>query len=68
MKKEKYAELFKRQEELKRKILLAFSELSAGHVTEDHVQEQHVINHVVEDHYLQYHVTIEDQVEDYPDR
>ncbi len=35
MKKEKYFKLFKGREELEKEILLAFSELSAGHVTED---------------------------------
>ena len=45
--------------------VLVFSELSAGYVTEDHVQRQHVTDHVVEDHDLQYHVTIKDHVEDH---
>jgi len=39
MKKKKFSELLKRQEELERKILLAFLELSAGYVTEDHMQK-----------------------------
>ncbi len=38
MRKKKYSELLKGWEELERKILLAFSELLAGYMTEDHVQ------------------------------
>jgi len=37
MRKKKYSEFFKRREELERKILLAFSELSAGHMSKDHM-------------------------------
>jgi len=47
--------------------LLAFSELSAGHMTEDYVKEQHVTDYVVGDHDLQYHVTTENHVKDYPE-
>ncbi len=44
---------------------MIFSELSAGHVIEDHVQRQHVTDHVIEDYDLQYHVTTEDHVKDH---
>ena len=50
MKKKRYSELLKGREELEREILLTFSKLLAGHVTEDHVQEHHVTDHVVGDH------------------
>ncbi len=65
MKKKKYFKLFKGQEELERKILLVFSEVSADYMTEDHMQEQHVTDHIVEDHDLQYHVITEDHLEDH---
>ncbi len=50
MKKEKFSELLKKWEELEREILLAFSELSAGHMTEDHVIEQYMIDHIIKDY------------------
>ncbi len=31
-------------------MMLIFSELSAGHVTEDYIQEQHVTDHIIENH------------------
>ena len=46
-------------------VLLTFSELSAGHITEDYVQNQHVTDHVVEVYDPQYHVTTEDHMKDY---
>jgi len=48
--------------------VLAFAELSADHVTEDHMQKQYVTDHVVEDHDLQYHVTTEDHMKDHSKR
>ncbi len=47
MRKEKYSELLKEQEELKKEILLAFSKLLTGHVTKDHMQEQYMTDHII---------------------
>jgi len=47
---------------------LAFSELSAGYMTEDYMQEQHVTDHVKEDHDSQYHVITKDHEKDHTDR
>ncbi len=68
IKKEKYFELLKGREELERKILLAFLELSADHMIEDHVQEQYMTDHIVKDYDLQNHVTTENHMKDHPDR
>ncbi len=48
--------------------MLAFSKLSAGHVTENYEQEQYVTDHSIEDYDLQYHVITEDHVKDHPKR
>ena len=68
MKKKKFSELLKGQEELEKKILLAFSELLADHMTKNHIQKEYVINHVIEDYDLQYYVTTKDHVKDHPER
>jgi len=39
IRKEKFIKLFKKQEKLKRKILLILTDLTANYVIEDHVQE-----------------------------
>ncbi len=48
--------------------LLAFSELSADHVIEDHMQEQHVTDHIIKDHNSQYYVITVDHIKEYSKR
>ena len=48
--KRKFSKLLKGREEVEKKILLVFLELSAGHITENHVQEQYVTDYIVENH------------------
>ena len=49
------------------RILLTFIELSIGHMTEDHVQEQHMINHIIKK-YIQEYVIIEDYEKDHSEK
>ncbi len=45
--------------------MLAFSELLAGHITKEYIQEQYVIDHIIEDYDLQHHVTTEDHMKNH---
>ena len=64
MKKKKFSELFKRQKELEREILLVFSKLLVSYMTENY--KQYVTDHIVEDHNPQHYMTIEDHMKDHP--
>ena len=58
MKKSKFLNLFKGQEEIEREILLTFSTLNQDHVTEDHADGRHVTENITaEDHDNRHHVT-----------
>ncbi len=59
MKKSKFLDPLKGQEEIERKILLTFSTLNQDHVTENHADRRHVTKntHVEEDHTDGQHVT-----------
>ncbi len=69
MKKSKFLDLLKGQEEIEREILLTFSTLNQDHVTEDHADEWHVTKntHVEEDHVDGQHVIWNFNSEDHAD-
>src|SRR6266542_1057920 len=69
MKKSKFLDLLKGQEEIEREILLTFSTLNQDHVTKDHANRQYVTKniHVEEDHVDGQHVIWNFNSEDHVD-
>ena len=69
MKKSKFLDLLKGQEEIKREILLTFSTLNQDHVTKVYADRWHVTKniHVEEDHVDGQHVIWNFNSEDYID-
>src|SRR6266540_7281882 len=69
MKKSKFLDLLKGREEIEREILLTFLTLNQDHMTEDHVDGQHVTrNFNSEDHVNGRHVTESITAKDHGDR
>ena len=70
MKKLKFLDLLKEQEEIEKEILLTFSNLDQNHMIEDYANKWHIIrnNHMKEDHIDRQHVIWNFNVKDHVDR